>query len=71
MTSILTNEEKSGIISQHIKNIEYSLYNLTLSLIEENAVSAPAADKIASLNDQIEDLNAQKTALESELSSLA
>jgi hypothetical protein len=71
MTSILTNEEKSGIISQHIKNIEYSLYNLTLSLIEENAVSAPAADKIVSLNDQIEDLNAQKTALESELSSLA
>lgn len=71
MTSILTNEEKSGIISQHIKNIEYSLYNLTLSLIEENAVSEPAADKITSLNDQIDDLNAQKTALESELSSLA
>ena len=71
MTTILTNEEKSGIVSQHIKNVEYSLYNLNLSLIEENAVSSPDADKISSLNDQIADLNAQKTALQSELSALA
>lgn len=70
MTTILTNEEKSGIVSQHIKNVEYSLYNLNLSLIEENAVSSPDADKISSLNDQIADLNAQKTALQSELSVL-
>jgi hypothetical protein len=70
MSTILTNEEKSGIVSQHIKNVEYSLYNLNLSLIEENAVSSPDADKIGSLNDQIADLNAQKTALETELASL-
>jgi vacuolar-type H+-ATPase subunit I/STV1 len=70
MSTILTNEEKSGIVSQHIKNVEYSLYNLNLSLIEENAVSSPDADKISSLNDQIADLNAQKTALETELASL-
>jgi vacuolar-type H+-ATPase subunit I/STV1 len=70
MSTILTNEEKSGIISQHIKNVEYSLYNLSLSLIEENAVSSPDEDKISSLNDQIADLNAQKTALQSELSNL-
>ena len=71
MSTILTNEEKSGIVSQHIKNVEYSLYNLSLSLIEENAVSSPDADKINSLNDQISDLNAQKTALETELANLA
>jgi vacuolar-type H+-ATPase subunit I/STV1 len=71
MSTILTNEEKSGIVSQHIKNVEYSLYNLNLSLIEENAVSSPDADKISSLNDQIADLNAQKTALETELANLA
>jgi hypothetical protein len=70
MSTILTNEEKSGIVSQHIKNVEYSLYNLNLSLIEENAVSSPDATKISSLNDQISDLNAQKTALQSELSNL-
>ena len=71
MSTILTNEEKSGIVSQHIKNVEYSLYNLNLSLIEENAVSSPDADKIESLNDQIDDLNAQKAALQSELSNLS
>jgi hypothetical protein len=70
MSTILTNEEKSGIVSQHIKNVEYSLYNLNLSLIEENAVTSPDATKISSLNDQITDLNAQKTALQSELSIL-
>lgn len=70
MSTILTNEEKSGIVSQHIKNVEYSLYNLSLSLLEENSVSSPDADKVISLNNQIDDLNAQKTALESELSIL-
>lgn len=71
MSTILTNEEKSGIVSQHIKNVEYSLYNLNLSLIEENAVSSPDADKISSLNDQIADLDAQKSALQTELANLA
>ena len=70
MSTMLTNEEKAGIISQHIKNVEYSLYNLSLSLIEENVVSSPDADKINSLNDQIDNLNAQKNALQTELSAL-
>jgi hypothetical protein len=70
MTSILTNEEKSAIVNQHIKNVEYSLYNIELSVVAENAVSSPDSDKIASLNDQLSDLTAQKTALEAELSAL-
>jgi hypothetical protein len=70
MTSILTNEEKSAIVNQHIKNVEYSLYNIELSVVAENAVASPDADKIASLNDQLSDLTAQKTALEAELSAL-
>jgi hypothetical protein len=67
MTSILTNEEKSAIVTQHIKNIEYSVYNLELSLIEENSVSAPDATKVSSLNEQLDDLTSQKAALEAEL----
>ena len=35
MSTILTNEEKAAIVSQHIKNIEYSIYNLEVSIIEE------------------------------------
>jgi hypothetical protein len=71
MSIVLTNEEKSAIVSQHIKNVDYSIYNLELSLIEENAVTSPDADKISSLNDQLTDLNAQKTALNAELSALS
>lgn len=71
MSIVLTNEEKSVVVSQHIKNVDYSIYNLELSLIEENAVSSPDAGKISSLNDQLTDLNAQKTALTAELSSIS
>lgn len=70
MTSILTNEEKAGIVTQHIKNIEYSMYNLNLSVIEENSVASPDNDKVDSLNSQLSDLLAQKNALEAELSAL-
>jgi len=71
MSVVLTNEEKSAIIAQHVKNVDYSIYNVELSLIEENAVTSPDADKISSLNDQLTDLNAQKTALNAELSALS
>ena len=71
MSTTLTNEEKIAIVSQHLKNVEYSLYNLALSLIEENSVSSTDAGKISSLNSQIADFNLQKTALTTELSTLS
>jgi len=71
MSITLTNEEKIAIVSQHLKNVEYSLNNLALSLIEENSVSSTDADKISSLNSQIADFNLQKTALTTELSTLS
>jgi hypothetical protein len=71
MSITLTNEEKATVVSQHIKNVDYSIYNIELSLIEENSVSSPDAEKISSLNSQLTDLNAQKTALTSELSALS
>lgn len=67
---MLTNEDKAAIVTQHIKNVEYSIYNLELSLIEENSVTSPDADKISSLNEQLDDLTSQKAALETELSKL-
>ena len=71
MTSILTNEEKVTIVTQHIKNVEYAIYNLELSVIEENSVASTDAAKITSLNSQLNDTKAQKAALELELGKLS
>lgn len=67
----LTNQEKIDIVNQHLKNVNYSLYNLSLSVVEENAVSEPNSDSLANLNSQISDLTAKKTTLEAELQSLS
>lgn len=71
MTSILTNEEKVTIVTQHIKNVEYAIYNLELSVIEENSVASTDAAKTTSLNGQLNDTKAQKAALELELGKLS
>ncbi len=70
MSTILTNEEKAAIVNQHIKNLEYSIYNLDISIIEEEAVNTPDSNKISALNSDITELNAKKAALTAELASL-
>lgn len=67
----LSNEEKISIINQHKKNVEYSKYNLQISLIEENAVTSPDQDTIDSLNDKITEINKKITALDAEIASLS
>lgn len=67
----LTNQEKIDIVNQHLKNVNYSLYNLSLSVVEENAVSEPNSDALINLNAQISDLNAKKNTLEAELQTLS
>ena len=67
----LTNEEKQGIVEQHLKNIAFSEYNLVLSLTAEEALENPSSANLLSLNKQREDLESQKNALLAELNSLA
>jgi vacuolar-type H+-ATPase subunit I/STV1 len=69
MTS-LTNEEKAGVIDQHIKAVSYSLYNAQLDLIEAQAVSNSDTEVISGINARISDLNAKLSALDEELNSL-
>lgn len=69
MTYELTNEEKAAIINQHIKNLEYSIFNLNLSLIEENA--SESSSSIDSIEAQLEELNSKKTALLAELAKVS
>jgi hypothetical protein len=71
MTYELNNQEKAEVVNQHLKNVEYSLFNLNLSLVEEQAVATPNATNIASINSQITEMTAKKTALLAELADLA
>ena len=67
MTYELTNQEKIEIINQHIKNLNYSLYNLQISLKEELAIDTPNQDSVSSINQQIADNTSKKSALIAEL----
>ena len=68
--STLTDQDKRIIATAHLKNVESNLYNLQLSLIEEKAKSNLSQENIDSLELQIQDISAQKSALESELAKL-
>jgi hypothetical protein len=39
MAYVLTNEEKIGIVEQHLRNLEYSKFNVSISLIEESSIT--------------------------------
>jgi hypothetical protein len=68
--TLLTNEEKTTIINQHIKNLEYSKFNAQISIVEENAKSEPETEVLTSLNAQLADYTSRITALTAELDKL-
>lgn len=71
MTEIgLTNDDKIGVITSHIKNALFNKYNAELTLIEENAMPSPSATNIQRANDSIAAAEAQITALEAQLAAL-
>jgi hypothetical protein len=71
MTIELTNEEKIGVVEQHLKSLAFNEYNLVLSIEEAQAASAPNQTNISALNLQLDDIRAQKAALQSELANLS
>ena len=70
MSTLLSNEEKLGIINQHIRNLEYNKFNIEISLVEENAKTTPETAALANLNTQLTDFNSRITALDAELDKL-
>jgi hypothetical protein len=70
MTYELTNEQKSDIVNQHLRSLEYSIYNIQLSVMEEESRTTPEESMLQSLNASLTDLNAKKTALLNELASI-
>ena len=68
--TILTNEEKSDIINQHLRNLHYNKFNIEISIVEENAKATPETAAVANLTAQVADFAARITALEEELDKL-
>lgn len=66
MSVQLSNEDKIAIIESHMKNLQYSKFNLEISVIEESAKKEPGDIAIASLNTQIDDIDKQISALQQE-----
>ena len=67
----LSNEEKISIIDQHLKNLEYNRYNLSISMIELTSGTLPKEESIETLQAEIDSIVAQQTALAAELASLS
>jgi hypothetical protein len=72
MTEIgLTNEDKIGVITSHMKNLHFNKYNAEITIIEENALANPSASTIARANSTIADAELQIAALEAQITALA
>lgn len=67
---VLDNDEKTNIVNQHIRAIQFAVYNAELDLIEANAVASPDATVIAEINTRKAALDAKLAALEAEKASL-
>ena len=70
MSYELTNDEKKIIVNQHLKNLEYSIYNTSLSIETETNCVAPNANIIAELNEDLSVLQQKKQALVAKLAEL-
>lgn len=70
MTYELSNEEKISIIEQHVKNLEYSKYNLEAALIAERALTSPDSAVILSTEAKLAELSTKVTALTAEIATL-
>lgn len=68
--SLLTTEDKLNVVNQHIKTLDYSIYNAELDLIEANADTNPNAENIAAINARLTALNAKREVLAAEAATL-
>jgi len=63
----LTKEEKTLIINQHLKNLEYSKYNLRISLLELNSDANTKVEHIENLQSQVALITTKQNTLIEEL----
>jgi hypothetical protein len=70
MTINLTKEEKAQIISSHIKNLNYTKYNLEIDIIQENAKVTPSTSALSNYNSQADEVDNQIAALQTQLTAV-
>jgi hypothetical protein len=68
--TLLTNADKLNIVNQHMKSIDFQMYNFQLDLIEANAESPVNSETVSNITSKINALTAKRTALESEAEGL-
>ena len=66
----ISTEDKIFIVSERLKNLENTLYNLEAGLIEENARENVISENVDYINNQILETNRCISALQIELNSL-
>jgi hypothetical protein len=69
--SLLTNADKLNIVNQHIKSLDFQIYNSEIDLLEANAESPINTEFIAKLNARIDAMNVKRVALAAEAAPLA
>lgn len=70
MATTLTAQEKTSLVNQAIKSLDYNVYSTELELIQLNAVSGSDPDQISANEDKLVKLNTKRTALVAELASI-
>lgn len=68
--SLLTDADKLNLVNQHIKSLDFQIYNAELDLIEANAESPVNAENISAINARLTVLNAKRDVLETEAAQL-
>jgi hypothetical protein len=67
----LSNEEKSSVITTHLRNLSYSKYNTEISIVEEESLPKPSQETLTQLNAQLSAIQTKISALVAELDLLA
>lgn len=68
--SLLTNADKLNIVNQHIKSLDFQIYNAQIDLLEANADSPVNSENVSAINSRIASLNAKRDVLEAEAAPL-
>lgn len=64
--SLLTNADKLNIVNQHIKSLDFQIYNSQLDLIEANAETPVNSETVSAINARLAALNAKRSVLVTE-----